>query len=297
MKKFLRAVVVLAMFFSCLTYLATDYFLPYVLLQPRKVQFASTPDDLNLKGASVQVFSKDSLLLKGYCILPKEEKIKAAMILVHGVGACKEPFLDLAGSLAEKGIVSYVFDSRAHGESGGAFCTYGFYEKHDISQIVSLIQKEHADVPIGIWGNSMGGAIAIQALEYDKRIDFGVVESTFTSLRQIAYDYKKRMLFGVGIRFMSDRAVNKAGEIADFIPDDVSPINAVKNIKQAVFIAHGDADRNISWEYGKELYKGLASKEKEFYLVKGGRHFGLAESGGLDYTNKLWGFIKVQIEK
>lgn len=297
MKKILKTLLVLAILFMGLLYVITDHVLPYVLLNPQRVHLDITPEKLALEGENKKVFTKDSLRLYGYCISPKTQKVKTVMLLVHGVGACKEPFLNLAGNLSKIGVVSYLFDSRAHGESEGEFCTYGYYEKEDISKIIDLIKKEQADVPIGIWGNSMGGAIAIQAMENDKRIDFGIIESTFTSLKQIAYDYKKRMLFGLGSRYISNRAVDKAGEIANFNPDEVSPIAAVKNIDQPIFIAHGDADKNISYLYGQQLFDALGSTDKTFYLVKGGGHMGLAETAGVAYTDSIRTFISKQINQ
>jgi len=70
--------------------------------------------------------------------------------LIHGIGGCKEHGLNLTKELSQKGIESIVFDGRAHGQSGGAFCTYGFNEKRDISQIIDKIKEQSPDLPIGI---------------------------------------------------------------------------------------------------------------------------------------------------
>jgi alpha-beta hydrolase superfamily lysophospholipase len=219
------------------------------------------------------------------------------MLLIHGIGGCKEHFLNLAGKLENQGITSIVFDGRAHGESDGTFCTYGYYEKQDISKIVDFIKKQNPEIRIGIWGNSLGGAIAIQAMENEKRIEFGVIESTFTALDQIVYDYQKRICKGIGLRLVTDAALEEAGKIANFNPDAVKPIHAVKNIHQPIFIAHGDNDENIHYTYGEQLYKNVASTQKEFVLIKGGGHFNLFAQGGKDYEGKLMGFIHRQFDK
>ena len=64
------------------------------------------------------------------------------MILVHGIGGCKESFLSLANRLANQGIASVLFDNRAHGQSGGQYSTYGFYEKKDISRIIDILKSK-----------------------------------------------------------------------------------------------------------------------------------------------------------
>jgi len=278
-------------------YILAIHVLPYAIIQPQKINLAITPQSLGLQGENLTVVTKDSISLKGYYIHPKVQKTKGIMILIHGIGGCKEHFLNLAKNLESQGIASVVFDGRAHGESGGKYCTYGFYEKQDISVIVDLIKMENPSLPIGIWGNSLGGAIAIQALEIDKRIAFGVIESTFTELDQIVYDYQKQITKGIGLRFMSDAALQEAGNIANFNPDEVKPIISVTKIEQPLFIAHGNADENINYTYGKLLYENLASAEKEFVLVEGAGHFNVGEKGGEAYANKLMGFIHKQLQK
>ena len=58
-----------------------------------------------------------------------------------------------------------------------------------------------------------------------------------------------------------------------------------------MLIAHGNADKNISFEYGEALFSNLAPKEKEFVVVEGGGHYGLFETGGKKYAEKLFGFL------
>ena len=142
----------------------------------------------------------------------------------------------------------------------------------------------------------MGGAIALQALEIDKRIEFGIVESTFTELPQIVYDYQKRFSLGVGIRFATDYTLKKAGDISGFNPKLVSPLTSVKNIHQPMFLAHGKNDKRIKYQYGEELFSNLASEEKFFELVKGAGHLDLGNVGGEDYYNKVIAFIEKQLK-
>jgi len=182
-------------------------------------------------------------------------------------------------------------DSRAHGESGGNYCTYGFKEKKDISKVVDFIKTKNDSIAIGIWGNSMGGAIAIQALELDKRIEFGIIESTFTNLSTIVYDYQKGYTYGIGLKPFCKIALNEAGKIAQFSPEQVSPISSVKNIEQPVLIAHGEADKNIKFDYGKLLFENLKSVDKKFIPVKGAGHFNLGVVGGEKYTQAIEKFI------
>ncbi len=265
---------------------------PYAITQPPKINGSLTPKKLGLKSEALELRTKDNVELSGYWIKSELEVAKGVIILLHGIGGCKEHFLGLSNELSKKGIETIIFDGRAHGKSGGAFCTYGFKEKKDIAQIVDKIRKQKPNLPIGIWGNSLGGAIAIQALEFDERIKFGIIESTFTDLHQIVFDYKKRILKGIGIRRLSDFALERAGEIADFEPQKIKPIESVKNIEQSIFIAHGDSDKNISFTYGQQLFDNLKTRDKQFVLIEGGGHFDLFKKGGIEYKNKMMDFIQ-----
>lgn len=278
-------------------YIAGNSILPYSIIKPQKTSENLTPGSLNLKSSHIDIRVDKNVKLKGYWIESNQNETKAIMILLHGIGGCKEHFLGLAKKLADKGFASIVFDSRAHGKSGGEYCTYGYKEKKDISKIINYIKSKAPTVPLGIWGNSMGGAIAIQALEEDRRLEFGIIESTFTELDQIVYDYQKKLLKGIGIKVLTDFALKRAGEIGDFNPNMVKPIHSVKNIEQPILISHGDSDENISFHYGKALFDELKSKHKKFIKVKGGGHYDLATKGGINYTETIFDFIENSIKK
>ena len=272
------------------------FFAPYGITQPPRINEPIKPKDLGLDYELLKVKTGDNFVLNGYWIKTDRVEAKGVLILLHGIGGCKEHFLHLSKELSYLGIESIVFDSRAHGVSGGEFCTYGFKEKHDISKIVDRIKSVKPDYKIGIWGNSLGGAIALQTLEIEKRINFGIVESTFTELDQVVYDYKKRILKGFGIKIISDIALKRAGKIGDFDPDKVKPIESIKKIEQPMFMAHGDADKNISVDYGKALYSQLKSIDKELVIIKDGGHFNLFEKGGEEYKSNIFKFIERNLE-
>lgn len=279
-----------------LGFIGIHFMAPYGITQPTRINENISPDQLGVRSVLLEVKTNDGVNLDGYWIKSEKDSAKGVIILVHGIGGCKEHFLGLSKELSTKGIESIVFDGRAHGKSGGEFCTYGFKEKKDISKIVDKIKSENPNIPIGIWGNSLGGAIAIQALAIEKRIEFGIIESTFTELDKIVYDYKKRILKGIGMKWLSDYGLKRAGQIADFDPNQVKPIESVKNIEQPVFMAHGDADKNISVKYGRQLFEQLKSTYKEIMIVPGAGHFDLFDKGGEKYKSKLFNFIERNLE-
>lgn len=294
-KKYKIAGVVILLIIVTLAFVINNV-LPYALLQPKRI---TTPNYLEIEKqdyTKLSLLTKDSIALKGYHVKSNKDTIYGSVILVHGIGGCKEHFTKLAIDLANRGYDSWLFDNRAHGESGGLYSTYGYYEKTDISLIVDEIKKKQPDTKLGVWGNSLGGAIALQAIERDKRITFGIIESTFTDLRQIVYDYQKRFSYGVGLEWICNITLEKASEIAAFNPEKVKPIESVKNISCPILIAHGNADNNIKFEYGKQLYANLASKDRVFVTVENADHYNIYDIGGQEYSNKLFKFLKRQTQ-
>jgi len=295
LKKRLRLLGIMTIILTLIGLFVLHNVLPYAIISKHNRVPTVLPEKYGLQVTPATFKVADSIVLKGYYSYPKVAQPKGIIILLHGIGGVKEHFYELAKSLADHQIASVLYDARAHGESNGEYVTYGFHEKYDVQFIVDQIKQKHPELPIGIWGNSMGGAVALQALAIGPQIDFGIIESNFTDLNQIVYDYQKRYAFGIGFRFATNYALKRAGEIAQFDPKQVSPIQAVKTIDQPIFMSHGTADPNIKFEYGKKLHEHLKSQNKVFYPVEGGGHFGLSQKGGEAYNKALFDFIQKQL--
>jgi alpha-beta hydrolase superfamily lysophospholipase len=119
--------------------------------------------------------------LSSYLTYSSLDTVKGTIILLHGIRSNKESFIGLNTKLSKLGFNSLALDSRAHGQSSGTHCTFGVKEKKDISELIStLSEKEGITENIGVWGQSLGGAIGLQALENDKRIKFGIITLDLT---------------------------------------------------------------------------------------------------------------------
>lgn len=270
--------------------LGIHFIAPYGIIQPMRKHLKTAPSDYGLQAESLYLTTDDGIGMDGYRTFSRLDYTMGAMILVHGIGSCKEDMMGLADMLAYSGIETYLFDLRAHGRSGGKYCTYGFYEKEDIKAIVTKVKADRPDLRLGIWGNSLGGAIALQALEADPRIDYGIIESTFTDLRSVVEAYQARLM-KIPLPFAARYALSRAAEIGEFDPDRVQPVESARNIRQPVLIAHGEEDERIAFENGQRIFDNLASADKEFVPVPGGRHMGMMAVGGEWYKKRLLAFI------
>lgn len=260
--------------------------MPYMPISPiRRTRDADAADIKNFQTLDIEV--EKGLILRGY--FAPATQAKATLILVHGIGGFKEGFISFAKFLNNRHINVLLYDQRAHGKSGGKYCTFGHYEKKDISKLIDTIQKMDTR-PIGIFGASLGGAVALQALAEDKRLQFGIIESTFNTLENVVAEYGKGY-FGFRSEWLARHVLRKSAVIANFDPFSVRPSEACKQIAQPLFFAHGTDDPKIPMTFNKENFVNTASTQKIFYEVQGAKHSNLHIVGGDAYKSKLIKFI------
>jgi uncharacterized protein len=270
--------------------------LPYMPISPWKQTSPLTPASFGLRADSLALTVEKGLILRGYMIYANTPKPKATLILLHGIGGFKEGNLYFSKILADNGYNSVIYDQRAHGTSGGQYCTFGFYEKNDVSKFIDVIKDKFPDLPVGINGASMGGAVALQALAYDKRLKFGIVESTFNSLEEVIIEYG-RGYFKFRSRYLAQRVLSKSADIAHYKPFDIKPVESCTQIEQPMLLVHGDSDEKIPMAFNKQNFEALKSMDKEFYIIRGAGHDNVGEMGGQAYLDKILAFIERQVVK
>lgn len=294
MKKRWIAFIALILLMSVLPLVLAKFVLPYAIIKPYKPPTSHIQLATNIQVEKLKIEVAENLQLALRLFHPKDIEAKGAVILLHGIGSCKEHQYSLAEELADRGWYAVAYDARAHGESEGEFCSFGYFEKHDVLKIKDLlISKIGQDLPIGIWGHSMGGAVAVQALALDPSLAFGIILSPFSQLDEIVLDRMERYSY-IRNKTYADYVLAKAGEIAQFDPAQVQPSISARHIKQPIFMAHGSADKAIIPSHGQKVFKNLASTNKEFYLVEGAGHNNLFDVGKEAFREKLFSFLEDQ---
>ncbi|PHI19934.1 hypothetical protein CEQ90_10305 [Lewinellaceae bacterium SD302] len=290
MQKFKRLFLPLLIFGLLAAWAGLHFFAPYVILQPTRVDRVQIMER-DARFVPERVISKEGHELIGY--RRKVVKPRAVIILFHGVGSSKEVNEELSNLLAERlQIVSFAFDNRGQGQSEGEFVTFGYHEKEDVCRIIDLAERRYPGLPIGLWGYSLGGAVALQALAIDERPSFAVIESTFARLDDTILAYLKRITGGFGYKWMTNYALKQSAKLAEFDPDAVQPAEAAKSITIPVFLAHGDSDIHIVKSNGETIFGNLASEDKELMIVEGADHSGVHHVGGEAFFERAFAFLE-----
>ncbi|MEO1437676.1 MAG: alpha/beta fold hydrolase [Bacteroidota bacterium] len=242
-------------------------------------------------GADLTIQSTDGLKLVGQLQRTAVDSVKGCIILVHGIGSCKEYFKALATRINDWGYHALAIDQRAHGESQGRHCTFGAKEKQDIAAWVDYLKtQENIQAPIGIWGQSLGGAVALQSLGSNPALEFGIIESTFSNYQEVVHDYFAYHA-GVHWRPFSNYLSGRAGRIAGFDAKTNNPIDDAQQIQQPVLIVHGTADQRISIDYGRANFEVIPSTQKQFLAIENANHLNVWAVGGETYFEQVRAFL------
>ena len=92
------------------------------------------------------------------------DRPRARMRIVHGLGEHGGRYAPLAGALVERGISCYAADLRGHGVSGGRRGHVGRFEEY-VDDLQRLTTATRGDEPAFLFGHSLGGLIAVRAMQ------------------------------------------------------------------------------------------------------------------------------------
>jgi alpha-beta hydrolase superfamily lysophospholipase len=109
------------------------------------------------------------------CWEPKD--VKAVVCLVHGLGEHSGRYAHVAKFLNDAGYAVMAFDMCGHGKSGGIVGHATSYEAmmEHISRLRGEATVHYPEIPIFLYGHSMGGNLVINYTLYRKPRVYGVV--------------------------------------------------------------------------------------------------------------------------
>jgi hypothetical protein len=209
-----------------------------------------------------EVFTGAGVALRGWRCATSARR-RGTIAWLHGVADNRAGSAGLVERFGPKGFDVIAYDSRAHGDSEGDVCTYGFFEKQDLMRVLDTV---HAG-PIILIGDSLGGAVALQEAAEDSRVTAVVAAETFSDLRTVATERAPR-LFNPGV---IQRAFRRAAADGHFDVDAVNPARAAANIHVPVLLIHGGADVDTRPEHSRRIFEALQGP-KRLILVPGAAH-------------------------
>ena len=185
-----------------------------------------------------------------------------------------------------------VYDQRNHGHSGGKNTTYGYYEKYDLRSLAEwALQRLGGAGVIGIHGESMGAAIALQYAAIDDRASFIIADCPFsTLLGELTYRLDRQYhlppipLLSV-TNFLTTLITGMSFE-------SVSPIRDIVNLQTPVLFIHGQKDSYIPIQMTRELYDAKKTGIRQLYLAPEAGHAESFWNNRLEYDQVVGSFLQ-----
>jgi pimeloyl-ACP methyl ester carboxylesterase len=203
----------------------------------------------------------------------------------------------IAAVLADAGYRVILPDLRGQGDSTGNVLGYGVFESRDISQLIDDLQTKNLLAgKVGIFGHSYGAAVAIGAAAVDHRIAAVISAAPPQSMRDcLPYSVRTAaqrdhalLNFFIGWILTDDflqKAINRAGEIAGFDPDQASPLLAINHTTTPILLMHGDRDKNVPLSHSQTLYQARPD-HTELVIYEGEDHWSYLDRRAPDFQQR-----------
>lgn len=272
-----------AFIFILLFLIVFSMFTFYTTTHPRKIMTDLKPSDLGLEYEEVVFESSDGIKLSGWFI--PNNKTKKVIIVMHGYPADKANLLGIAQFLSRDFNV-FLFDFRSFGKSGGSYTTVGYLERNDLLGAISFLEKEKNMTKIGLYGFSLGGAVALMANH--NNIKAIVTDSAYAKLSHMAANmYRIFLIFKYPLAYLT----KIYGIIFLGINiDEVNPMDDIKNIKSPILLIHSEKDSQIPVTEANLLHD--ANNKAQLWIVWGADHGGSHSADPQEYEKKVVGFFK-----
>jgi len=238
----------------------------WLAVRPPRLAITLRPEDYRFAVQPVTIRADDGVALAGW-FAPRPGA--PAVVLLHGYPADKADLLPLATALAPR-FATLLVDQRYFGDSGGWATTLGFRERGDLKRVVDFLESRGATA-VGVFGFSLGGAVALLTAAEDPRIRAVAAYAPFADLRVLGrdlyawmwlarYPFVETMLLWSRVLFGAD--ITRP-----------APVDAAARLTVPVLLVHSRQDEQIPFRHAELLRDALAANARaEFEVIERGRH-------------------------
>ena len=271
----------------------------YISIRPAKFISKITPDQLGLEYENISFDTSDGLTLQGWFIPYQPDQQAAAtskatqqnkqvktIILLHGYPADKGDILPSHKFLAQHYNL-LLFDFRYLGASQGKYSTAGALEVKDLLGAIDYLKARDINI-VGIYGFSVGGAVALMAAPKLPEIKVIVSNSSYADLSDLVPVIFRPKLIQAPLTWLTNIW---AKLLIGVDIKDVSPATAARNLKIPVLIIHAKQDQVIPFAQALKLQTALQHNVQAEYLFFEGLH---GESD-LNYQQRILVFFETNL--
>ncbi|MGN7938563.1 MULTISPECIES: alpha/beta hydrolase [Bacillaceae] len=274
----------------------------WLLLSPRRVSYEKTFKIGIQRGEiderAFNSIKKEELFIPSYygyklhgMFFPVENG-KKVVIIAHGITWSLFGSFKYVKMFQKRGFHVLLCDHRYHGLSGGKYTSYGFYEKDDLKAWIDYLEKRFGgNTFIGLLGESLGAASALELSKRDRRVKFCIADCSFSDFQSLLR-IRLKMDFKLGIYPLIDfvNFIVKLKHGWSF--PDISPIKGLEKTKTPILFIHGKEDTFIPLDMTLEMFRRKAGTKK-LYLVPKAGHAEAFNTDPAGYEKKVIEFIQM----
>lgn len=217
---------------------------------------------------------------------------KKTVIICHGITYSLFGSMKYARIFLDLGFNVMTYDHRNHGKSGGKDTTFGHYEKYDLKAIKEWVLKRTGEGTIvGLHGESMGAAIALQYLAMDENISFCIADCGFSDLKELLKIRVNNDFHLPAFPFMDIAAlITRIRTGMSFA--DISPVKTVGTVKTPVMFVHGSEDWYVPAFMSRKMYEAKKTGSRKLLVVPGAAHASSIATDPAGYTDEVRSFLE-----
>jgi fermentation-respiration switch protein FrsA (DUF1100 family) len=231
----------------------------------------------------VRFTSSDGTHLHGWYFPSLHAPARATIVQLHGNAGNVTSHADQLDWVVAHGFAFFTFDYRGYGQSDAVDPTREGVHR-DATSALKYAIAEYSSAPLIVYGQSLGGAVAIAALaEVDRTNVAGlIVEGTFHSYQDAAATVVWRSGLGAPL----------TGAAYWWITEDHAPYRVIGRLSPTpVLVIHGTDDPVVRYDLGLVVYE-LAKQPKEFWGIPGGGHVDVTTRDDGAYRPRLVDWIE-----
>ena len=228
-------------------------------------------------------------------------KPRAVMVILHGFGDHSGRYMNVIDHFEPLGLAFYSFDYRGHGMSAG---NRGYIESwseyhDDLDSFLSLVKEQEKNLPLFIYGHSMGGTVILDYLLHNQIDIKGVIASApllaqpgispiLVMLSRILSRVKPG--FPINTKLNADTISRDKNEVLKYVTDPLvhstgtprlgteltATINQIHEnagkFKYPLLIVQGSDDALVPIEGTTEFFENVSSEDKKMNIYPHGFH-------------------------
>ena len=239
------------------------------------------PAQLGLRYQNITFRTRDGVKLHGW-FLPAVGVAKGMVVHCHGNAANVTGHVVLVSWLPDAGYHVLMFDYRGYGKSEGRVTRAGTILDAHAALDYARARPEAAGLPVFLYGQSLGGAVAIVVAADRPEVAAVVAESTFSSHRGIAARHVRRLVrFDWLARFLATISIS-----GGYYPIDV----VARLSPRPLLVIAAENDQICFPELARELYDA-AGEPKSFWLAPRAEHLAILEEHPRELAERVTQFF------